>query len=186
MNEKVITPERVIHFYRVLKTGQRVRIRMELDASNTVISETVASDAHNRTPDSAAPSLRVFDPQAEPQLRHRQSAHLEHLKARGMDFVVTPDGAIDLTYVPPLEQAFHHFFAENVPCFFPECEMMKQQWQDFKKENGVVDDSCADCTLGALMMQFRPRVEPYLRKIIHEKPDIFRGIQIGSRHRAVS
>ena len=159
---------------------------MELDArTNVVISEKVASEpgVHSEVPDSRA--TRVYDPAVDPQLALAQSAHLARLRERGMEFRVGAEGQIDLGYMPPIEPALIRFFTAVHPCFFPECEELRKQWNEFLTLNGADSSECPDCMLGQLMQQFRPRVIPSLQAHINANPAEFTGIQIGTRDREV-
>jgi hypothetical protein len=163
---------RVIHFYRIQPgSGQRLRYRMELDGSNTVISEALVSEPRSRSelPDRRALRVHVASEEV-PAVHTARSAHLAQLASRGMQFNVSPEGTIELLSVPPLEQAIHKFFIEAVPCWFDGCEQLRQDWAEFLSINGGEEPDCPDCVKGQLMEQFRDRIEPLITRHLHGSP----------------
>ena len=159
---------RVIHFYRRDPAfNRKIRYRMELDEHNVVISETAVEQppARSEVPGGAAafvPSLQGDD--------GRGSSHLAKMASRGIQFAPNDSGGVDLLYVPPLEQSVHSFFIPDVPCFFEGCAQLRAEWAQFLEANGGTDPDCPDCVKGQLMEQFRPRVEPLVKKHLDENP----------------
>jgi hypothetical protein len=160
-----MTP-RAIHFYRLQPgTGRRLRYRMELDADNTVISETIVSEPRTKSelPDKRPMALHATAEDTAP-LQAAKAAHLAQLAKRGMQFNVSPDGSIELLSVPILEQEINKFYIEAVPCWFDGCEQLRQEWSEFLHLNGGDEPNCPDCVKGQLMEQFRERIEPLITR----------------------
>ena len=72
------------------------------------------------------------------------------LKARGY----TINGN-EITHVPAREQEIFRFFSEHTPCWFPECEAMRKQYNE---ELESLPQDCPTCQKGALIRKYAAKV----------------------------
>lgn len=142
-----------IHFYRVID-GRRVRFRLTLDDSNTEVS---------LLPVEAGPALPL-DPSIPANAPPELKAYLATLLSQGYKFRVSDDLKIHMLYTPPERLALAYFFLDEHPCWFPECEQLRQEYKEAlrsRSATGEIED-CAGCDIVAIRRQFEAKVLPYL------------------------
>lgn len=154
---------RALHYYRMIG-GRRVRYKMVLDETNTLISDEQA----NKVKVGIEPPKETDDE----DLRSKKSAQLAMLRNRGFEMKMDTVGGIEITSAPQLEIEMARFYT-SAPCFFEGCEELRAAFEKIKE--GAMDEQgeCSDCTLGQLMNQFRPQLEPVIQKHIalHGHPE---------------
>ena len=147
---------RTLYYYR-LEKGVRVRYKLVLDALNTRIMDVPADVPLSAT---------MYETTEDPALRARQAAHMAPLEQSGTRIVTTATGATHIESASDLDVMIARFYAGS-PCWFDGCETLRAAWQEFVQANTEPGHACTDCEKGQLMRQFRPRLEPAIRKLLY-------------------
>lgn len=159
---------RTLRFFKK-ENGVKVQWEVTLDHTNTAIDgprpsapvTVPTAAAWLQIPEHATPSQRVY---------------YATMASRGYRFKIREDMGIDLTYTPPDRILLARFLTPECPCWFPECEALRQELATriaaAKEAAAKENRTCPECDLLAIKGSFaEEHVLPLLRKQLEQPVD---------------
>ena len=151
-----------LHFIQLIREveGESIPWMIVFDRHRRIVDEGPTEEVRKRRTPHAGVPVRGRD--LVPTSAMMQRAHVEALKARGIEAEAKGDSVVVKRKLPQLEREIAQFFVETMDCpqLFPGVEKLREEY--FKEVKEAQDKLCTPCELIAISRNYRKIIDARL------------------------